>query len=178
VSTWLYKIDDRQLGPVSFKDLADLVRAEKVTDGTLVCREGTTNWEPAWHVPLLFHAAGIVEPGDSPATSVVGSPLSVASDEGPPAIERIQNPKSKIQDLIRGAIAAAVGLLAVGFFDHWANQAAMAFPMPPTVVDGELIDCYFPVVGRCTMFECALLYLDVFAVAAVATWNAVGRRSG
>ncbi|OYV81267.1 MAG: hypothetical protein B7Z73_18265 [Planctomycetia bacterium 21-64-5] len=69
-----------------------------------------------------------------------------------------------------------MGLLAVGFFYHWANQTLTAFPLPPTEVDGEIVDCYFPVVGRCTMLECGLLYLDVFAVAAVAMWNAVGRR--
>ena len=194
MTTWLYKIDDQQLGPVSFKDLADLVRVGTVGEGTLVCREGTTNWEPAWHVPLLLHAAGIVEPGDSPAVEGSGGPEGApvqgsgsVANSGATALTPALSQREREQaarrslltfaDVVRGAIAAAVGLLAVGFFYHWANQAAMTFPMPPTVVDGELIDCYFPVVGRCTIFECGLLYLDVFAVAAVATWNAVGRRS-
>jgi hypothetical protein len=95
---------------------------------------------------------------------------------GPPSTDQIQNPKSKIQNRVRGIVATAVGVLAVGFFYRWASQAALAFPVPPTVVDGELIDCYFPVVGRCTSLECGLLYVDVFAVAAVATWHAAGRR--
>jgi hypothetical protein len=73
-------------------------------------------------------------------------------------------------------IAAVVGVLTVGFFYRWACQAAIAFPMPPTLVDGELIDSYFPAVGRCTGLECGLLYVDVFAVAAVAAWHALGDR--
>ena len=78
MSTWLYKIDDRQLGPVSFRELADLVRNGEVTEGAEVCREGTVNWEPAWHVPGLLRAAGIVEPGDSP---IQGSGFGVQGSE-------------------------------------------------------------------------------------------------
>jgi hypothetical protein len=180
MSQWRCKSDDGELGPVSFKELADLVREGKVKEGALVRREDASNWEPAWHVPGLLRAAGIVEAGDSPATSVASGPLSVESALRPPAIVPIENPiparRDKIQNLARGIVAAAIGVLAVGFFYRRASQAALAFPMPPTVVDGELIDCYFPVIGRCTSLECGLLYVDVFAAAALATWYAAGRR--
>ena len=186
MSAWRCKTDDGEIGPVSFKELADLVREGNVKEGALVRREGASNWEPAWHVPGLFRAAGIVEPGDSPAVEKMEGELAGQSALTPALSRReremgtlpIQNPKSKIQNVFRGIVAAGIGVLAVGFFYRWANQAVLAFPMPPTVVDGELIDCYFPLVGRCTVLECALLYLDVFGVAAVATWHAMGRRGG
>ena len=182
MSTWQYKLDDQQLGPVSFAELAELVREGKVSERTQVSRAGTMNWEPAWHVPGLFRAAGIAVEGDSPLSETPQTALTPALSRRERETEAIQNRKSKIQNsnalslLPSIAIAAAIGLLAVGFFYRWAWQATIAFPMPPTIVDGELIDCYFPLVGRCTVLECGLLYLDVFAVAAVATWHAVGKR--
>ena len=166
---------------MSFAELAELVRAGKVTERSLVARAGTMNWEPAWHVPGLFRAAGIVEPGDSPPVEgpgfgVQGSATDVKATA--PAAITPARPAIGITEVVRGLIAIAVGLLAVGFFYRWAAQATMAFPMPPTTVEGELIDCYFPAVGRCTALECGLLYVDVFAVAAVAAWYAVGKRVG
>ena len=180
MSTWRCKTDESELGPVSFAELAELVRAGKVTERSLVARAGTMNWEPAWHVPGLFRAAGIVEPGDSPPVEREQAALT-------PALSQREREQNALAPALRSvalsrlpsiAIAGAIGLLAVAFFFRWADQATMAFPMPPTTVDGELIDCYFPAVGRCTTLECGLLYLDVFAVAAVATWYAVGKRVG
>jgi hypothetical protein len=192
MSAWRCKVDEAELGPLSFQQLAELVREGKVTDKALVCREGVGKWEPAWHVPGLLRAAGIVEPGDSPPVEesgfgVQGSDTNEALTPALSQRERemglpgyvpamAQPPMVTLTEVIRGAIAAAVGLLAVGFFYRWAYQASLAFPMKPTLVDGELIDCYFPLVGRCTTLECGLLYVDVFAVAAVATWYAVGKR--
>jgi len=176
MSQWSYKLDDQQLGPVSFQELAALVRDRKVSEGTQVCRAGTADWQPAWHVPGLFRAAGIVEPGDSPLPVTPQIALAPAVSQRESDTRPIQNPKSKIQNLVRGLIAAVVGVLAVGFFYRWASQAALAFPMPPVEVDGETIDCYFPLVGRCTVLECALLYVDLFAVAALAAWYAVANR--
>ena len=189
--TWRCKVDEKELGPLSFKELAELVREGKVTEGALVCREGAAKWEPAWHVPGLFRAAGIVGPGDSPAVEH-SQDASTMQDALTPALSRREREKGlpgyvppqagapllTLADAVRGVIAAAVGLLAVGFFYRWAYQATMAFPMKPTVVDGELISCYFAMVGRCTMLECGLLYVAVFAVAAVGGWYAVGRRAG
>lgn len=167
---------------MSFAELAELVRSGKVTENTRVARAGSMNWEPAWHVPGLLRAAGITEPGDSPVTgSGFGVQGSATGAEIPAAGTQtriIQNPKAKIQYLLRGIVATAIGVLAVGFFYRWASQAALVFPMPTVEVDGETIDCYFPLVGRCTVLECGLLYVDVFAVAAVATWHAAGRRVG
>jgi hypothetical protein len=185
VSTWNYKLDDRDHGPVSFKKLAALVRDGKVSETTHVARAGTADWQPAWHVPGLFRAAGIAVEGESPPVEGLGDPegapvqgsggkahdASLASLPGyvPTAMPR---PMLTLADVVRGVIATVVGVLAVGFFYRWAWQTSIAFPMPPKMVDGELIDCYFPLVGRCTMLECALLYLDVFGVAALATWYA------
>lgn len=184
MSQWRYKAKEGELGPVSFQELADLVRNGKVAEGALVCREGAPNWEPAWHVPGLLRAAGIVEPGDSPMVEKEGG--LAAHDGVTPALPRNEReimaslPRREITlaDVVRGIVAAAVGVLAVGFFYRWASQAMTAFPMPPTIVDGETIDCYFPLIGRCTLLECGLLYVDVFAVAAVATWHAVESRVG
>lgn len=174
---------------MSFGELAELVRTGKVTEGTRVARVGSTDWQPAWRVPGLLRAAGITEPGDSPAIDdsgfrVQGSDQQTALAPGVAQVGRqaTLTPALSRRErgilVVRGAIAAAVGLLGVGFFYRWAHQTSLAFPMPPQEVDGEWIDCYFPLVGRCTSFECGLLYFDVFAVAAVATWHALRRSTG
>jgi hypothetical protein len=183
MSQWQYKTDDGGRDTVSFKELAALVREGKVSEGTQVCRAGTMNWEPAWRVPGLFRAAGVVQEGDSPVPAEGGQP-GVAIPAAPiPTFSRGERGKSAptsprlgLAELGRGLIAAVVGLLAVGFFYRWAWQTTLAFPMPAITVDAELIDCYFPVVGRCTRLECGLLYLDVFVVAALATWYAAAKR--
>ncbi len=158
-----------------------MVRDGKVTERVLVCRESSAKWEPAWHVPGLFRAAGITEPGDSPPVALARSLSPSSGASGLPTLPGYVPPQARppllrLADVLRGAPAAAVGLLAVGFFYHWASEAARAFPLPPTEVEGEIIDCYFPLIGRCTSLECGLLYVDVFAVAAVATWHAVARK--
>ena len=186
MSQWRCKIDGHEIAPLSFAELAELVRDGKLKEGAQVCRAGTMNWEPVWHVPGLLRAAGIVAPGDSAPPEVASVQRQEALDRasaqrdtgyfGTPAPPGARRPSITRVGALRGLVAACVGLLAVGFFYHWANQAALAFPMPPVEVEGETIDCYFPLVGRCTILECALLYVDVFAVAAVATWHAIARR--
>lgn len=184
MSQWRYKTKEGELGPVSFQDLADLLRNGKVAEGALVCREGASNWEPAWHVPGLFRAAGIVGPGDSPAVEKEGalssqdSPTTALSPNETGIAAALPRRGITLADVVRGLVATAVGVLAVGFFYRWASQAMTAFPLPATIVDGETIDCYFPLVGRCTLLECGLLYVDVFAVTAIATWHAVANRVG
>jgi hypothetical protein len=180
MSQWRCKIDGAEVGPVSFQELAGIVREGKASEHVLVRREGAANWEPAWHVPGLLRAAGIVEAGDSPLAQPVLSDPSQGAGSLPtlpgyvPAATRA--PLFTLVDVVGAGIAAAVGLLTVGFFYHWANQTLTAFPLPPQEVEGEIVDCYFPVVGRCTKLECGLLYLDVFALAAAAAWNSARSR--
>ena len=191
MSTWQYKIEEKQHGPVSFQELAGLLREGKVVQSTHVCRSGTMNWEPAWRVPGLLRAAGIVEAGDSPAVEAKQATLDVQTALTPALSQRTQKERERategqsegemrrprsLSSSLSLVLSVFIGVLAVGFFYRWASQAMLAFPMPPTVVDGELINCYFPLVGRCTMVERGLLYLDVFGLAAVATWYAVGQR--
>jgi hypothetical protein len=175
MSQWHYKTDDGTCGPVSFKELAVLVREGKVSEGTQVCRAGTADWQPAWHVPGLFRAAGIAVEGDSPPVEETEGRREGETERQSEAT-RATYQATEVLDLRSVALplllSIVVGVLAVGFFYRWAWQTTIAFPMPPVEVEGELIDCYFPLVGRCTTLECGLLYLDVFAVAALATWYA------
>lgn len=190
MSQWRCKIDDHEVYPLSFAELAELLRDGKLDQGAKVCRAGSMNWEPAWHVPGLLRAAGITEPGDSAPseaatvrTKDVRGPVSsqhagavfrsMPPGYGPPGV------RGKLltsAGALRGLAAVGVGVLGVGFFYRWAYQTSLAFPMPAYEVDGELIDCFFPLIGRCTFLECGLLYLDVFAITAVATWHALRRR--
>lgn len=171
---WCCKLEDREVGPMTFQELVDLVREGKVNEGVLVSRAGTLRWEPAWKVVGLFRAAGIVAPGDSPppADPEVKSAEAIVASAASGAPAQPENPLLTISNAVRSSVAAAVGMVAIAFFYRWGHQTMMTFPMRPQVVDGELIDSYFPVIGRCTRVECFLLYLDVFAVAAVATWHA------
>jgi hypothetical protein len=174
---WCCKLHGRELGPMSFQELVELVRDGTVTAEVQVSRAGTLRWEPAWKVVGLFRAAGIVAPGDSPP--IDRTTKNNAADAAPAAsclAPRPRTPSLTALDVVRGGIAAVVGILAMGFFYQWARQTTMTFPMPPTVVEGEMIDCYFPIVGRCTRFEWFLLYVDVFVIAAMATWHALAGR--
>jgi len=194
MSQWRCKLEEGELGPMSFAELAELVRAGTVSEGTRVARVGSSNWEPAWHVPGLLRAGGITEPGDSPpveanrealtptlsqrereAVSEISALPGYAPREREKCVAPALSPRERLILLVRGLVATGVGLLAVGFFYRWAYQSSLAFPMPAHEVDGDLINCYFPLVGRCTSFECGLLYFDLFAVAALATWHALRR---
>jgi len=185
MSRWCYRLDDQVIGPLTFQELAERLRERTVTERVLVSREGSSNWEAAWRVPGLLRAAGMADPGDSPAAArdgraIAGLPApreAMPLAQVPPRFARraIERRPWTVAEWVRGVIAAAVGLLTVGFFYRSATQTTMAFPMPPRMVAGELLDSYFPLIGRCTWVECGMFYVDVFVIGAIAAWHAARR---
>lgn len=179
MSQWRYKCDGQVTGPISFQELAGLIRNGTLGESARVCRADAMNWQPAWQVPGLYRAAGIVESGDS--TVIADSDVAQAGGQGAlPRVPSYVPPEVRpapltMANVVRATIATAAGMLAIAFFYNWARHTTLAFPLPPLEVDGEIIDSYFPLLGRCTSLECCLLYLDMFTMAAIGGWRATAR---
>ena len=182
MSQWKCKSDDGESGPVSFKELAELLREGKVKQGGLVCREGSPNWEPAWHVPGLMNAAGMTEPGDSIQNSksqiqnpsvltAAVSRIADASDDAYATAPSERRERGKVYPSpffeIRAGLAGLVGMVVTGIVYRWAYWKMMAFPPPRR---GGATTYWFPLFGECGELEYVLLYVDLFAAVAAAAW--------
>lgn len=67
---WWYAIEDTRKGPVSLEHLRELLIERKVSEGTLVWREGLDNWGPLSEVPELNNIIKSIPP-DLPKLSEV-----------------------------------------------------------------------------------------------------------
>lgn len=86
-SKWLCKMDGVKVGPVTFQELVELVRAGGLGEDDLVTRETVEHWVPAREVVGLFRSAG-KQPAeeaskpDEPEPKV--APAEVAAARGSP----------------------------------------------------------------------------------------------
>jgi len=96
MSTWYYRKDDIESGPVSFAELRALAAAGKLADTHLVRRQDQDQWEKAYRVVGLFveahdgpgHAAKeSFEPAVAAASSSAMPPSSTASDQASAALD-------------------------------------------------------------------------------------------
>ncbi len=78
MTSWFYTRGNRQNGPVSFEQLANLAHTGDLDQNDLVWNTSMTNWTPAGEIPGLFAAPAQEEPpaaGDS-AKPAENSPLA------------------------------------------------------------------------------------------------------
>jgi len=177
MSTWRCKVDDGEIGPIAFQELADLLREGKIGEQTRVRREGAANWEPAWNVVGLMEAARreppatgsgdyattertSARPRDAPGHRL-GSARATGGVESGPGI------LANSATLARVAAAGLVALAATALVHRWVYWKTMIFPPPR---DGGAAAYWFPLLGECSALEYALAYVDLFAVAAVVAW--------
>ena len=130
--------------------------------------------------------------GDGPAATTSGGPAATAG-HGPAATQSPRLPPSPIHDApghrlgsqpatgpttvagagiltnsaTRGALAGFAALAVTGLLYRWAYWKTMAFPPPRR---GGVVVYWFPLFGECNAVEYALLYVDLFVVAAAVAW--------
>ena len=93
-SRWFYKAFDQELGPVSFQDLAEMVRAGTLTEDDRVRREFSEDWTRARDVIGLFRAAKAGPPAATPAEPepALGAGLPTAPEGQPEVRARRRSP--------------------------------------------------------------------------------------
>jgi len=83
-SRWYCRVRDEELGPVTFQDMAEMIRAGTLTEGDRVRRELSEEWIPARDVIGLFRAAK-GQPAQSPPNEPEESPPPATAPEAPQA---------------------------------------------------------------------------------------------
>jgi hypothetical protein len=78
---WHYQSDGKELGPVSFRELVELVRTGTLTEGDLVRPSWKSEWQHADTVVGLFHMAG----KSADELTRLYAPGQPAAPEPPPA---------------------------------------------------------------------------------------------
>lgn len=179
MSQWCCQLDGREIGPLSFQELAALAREGKVTETTRVRRRADAPWEPAWAVIGLFADDGTpraeAKPPDPVSLGPVGN--STASASAPAWMAGFQPRQRRagpgLREMARAGLSALAGMLLVGLIYRQAYWREVAFPAHRSPQSD--LTCWFPLLGACTPLECEFLYFDVFALAAAAAWVGLGR---
>lgn len=133
-SRWFYRVFDQEMGPVGFRDLAELVRAGTLTEDDRVRREFSDEWTAAREVIGLFRT--------SPAQAV--APDSPEPESAPRAAQAIPKPREmpiavpaasrrrwKLPRAGVGALIAAAILLVVAAivgYEFWLHRGSRVFP--------------------------------------------------
>ena len=80
-SQWFCRVLGKVVGPVSFQDLREMVRAGTLTEDDPVRRKESSRWDPAREVVGLFRAAESEVAEAAPADSEVSSEPAPAPHE-------------------------------------------------------------------------------------------------
>jgi len=135
-SRWFHKVGEREIGPLTFQDLAGMIRSGTLTEDSRVRREHTEEWVAARDVIGLSRAAQTLPAaGAAPAESQPAPPQpkpdapKTASSATPAQRRRRSRLPVGPRTLIAGAVGLVVVLmvLVVGY-PWWARRAARRFP--------------------------------------------------
>lgn len=163
-SQWHYRSEGEVKGPVSFQDLAQLVRCGKLSEGGLVRREHTAEWVRVRDVIGLLRAAGkqssaadagttspaqpsvsppaadSAPPPSDPASSAADSALAPADLALPPIETKPKGLFGRIGSRgILVGIALAVAALVVGYLS-WQRHTHPLFPERARVASANTED--------------------------------------
>ena len=184
MSTWNCRIQNSEVGPLSFDDLVELVRAGKVGPGDLVCRSGGMGqWQAAREVIGLFRAAARprgpagLHPDGTDSAVAPNAPGAVAQPAdgggGTQATGLRAGNRRATEAIRRGAPQRARAMLIAGIMAimvltvvGWQLGQPERFPAKPSSVSPRTYN--FPVVGEVSGFAMFLLCGDVVAVAGIA----------
>ncbi len=141
-SQWFCKVLGQEVGPVSFPDMAEMVRSGTLKEEDRVRRKGSQDWIPAREVIGLFRAAKAQPAQAAPAageTEGASPPAETEQPAQPPA----KSPRiAKRQVLLRIGLVAAM-LLLVALVTAWRSGRSERFPEPqagkPRPADGKVL---------------------------------------
>jgi len=128
-SRWYLQVEGGEVGPLTFQELAELIRAGKLTEQDRVRRESSGDWIRADEVIGLFHVARQQEP-------IVPSDASPSTpeDSAPPSAASISHPNVPRARLLEPVdywiiLAVAIILLVINLYFWWPESPGK-FPAP------------------------------------------------
>ncbi len=129
-SRWFCKVLGQEVGPVSFPEMAEMVRSGTLKEGDPVRREGASDWIRAREVIGLFRAAARKPAAAAPEAEAEPKPAQPAGKtkeaEPPPA----EPPRiGRRQLLLAGGLVLGLLLLVVGV-SAWRASRRERFPEP------------------------------------------------
>ena len=127
-SQWFCRVLGQQVGPVSFKELAEMFRAGTLKETDPVRREGATKWTRAREVIGLSRAAATEPAKKKPEAQA-------ESGEAPAPSEHAERPSGEPPRIGRRQLLLGAGLvvglvLLVAGVSAWRNGARARFPEP------------------------------------------------
>jgi hypothetical protein len=136
-SRWFFQAFDQEMGPVSFQDLAKMIREGTLTEEDRVRRDFSTDWIKARDVIGLVRTAQRL-PTDTKAEEA-RSAASVAVMPLPAeAVAAAPTPKRRWMRVFRfglyGWLAAGIVLVFAAFvgYDRWSHGPSVIFPKSET----------------------------------------------
>ena len=129
-SQWFCNVLGQQIGPVSFREMAGMVRARTLKEDDPVRREGTSQWIRAREVIGLFRAAAKEPAQARPETKAEPPPVEIPGKpkqaERPPA----KPPRlGRRRALLAGGLVVGLVLLVAGV-TAWRASRRERFPEP------------------------------------------------
>lgn len=162
-SRWYCRFFEGDRGPLTFDELAQLIRIGKLTERDLVRREGIGDWQPAESVVGLFHRArksraNVARP--SKRTVPVPEVEDEEEDEGEPFLQRLSG-------LRIAALAVVLVAVGVGLWFAWTQKSARTkFPLTARfrAQAAEIgLQYFFLGWGPLNVWEYAMIWFNVIA---------------
>jgi hypothetical protein len=129
-SQWFCRVLGEQIGPVSFRELAEMVRAGTLKETDPVRREAASEWTRAKEVIGLLRAAETKPaPGAASGAQVDPQPASA-----PPQPDAAKSPAARPRRIGNRRVLVAVGIVALGLLaaliSAWRSSRREKFPEP------------------------------------------------
>jgi hypothetical protein len=130
-SQWFCKVLGQEVGPVGFREMAEMVRAGTLKKDDPIRRKGSDQWTPAGEIIGLFRAAGkaaaeTVPPEDDARAQP--QQAATSADAAAPSAAKIPRP-AKRRLLWIGGAALVVLSVAAGVW-RWSSPRTPRFPEP------------------------------------------------
>lgn len=130
-SEWFCRALGKEMGPVAFRDLVEMVRAGTLTEDDPVRRKGSRDWTAAGEVIGLFRAAGReVAEAAPPAPKLEAEPPPAAKEPETPSRPAPKVPRTRRRVWVTiGSGVLLVVVAAVGVWG-WGSREDRKFPEP------------------------------------------------
>ncbi len=129
-SKWFCKVLGQEMGPVSFREMAEMVRSGTLKEDDPVRREGASEWTRAGEVIGLFRAAAKEPAQARPEAKAEPKPVQASGKTNQaeaPSTEPRRIGRGRV--LLAGGLALALVILVIGV-STWRRTRTPRFPEP------------------------------------------------
>ncbi len=134
-SLWFCKVLGQEVGPVSFEDMAEMVRSGTLKEEDRVRRRGSGEWIAAREVVGLFRAPKAQPAQAAPAVGKTEAASAPGKTQEPGQPRPAQPPPARPRRTITRQVLLGIGLVAamllvVGLVTAWRSGRRRRFPEP------------------------------------------------